>query len=93
MFKTMLSLIAISLLMLSVSAWAQVETVVKPDDINLGVEPEKQQPERIYSPHVGRDYPDQVLFGDTHFHTELSFDAGLIGTSLDAHDGYKVARG
>jgi hypothetical protein len=84
--------IAISLLILPVSAWAQVETVVKPDDIKLGAKAEKQS-ERIYSPFVGRDYPDQVLFGDTHFHTELSFDAGLVGTSLDVHDGYKVARG
>ena len=40
--------------------------------------------ERIYSPYVGRAYPDQVLFGDMHFHTDLSFDAGLIGTSLTA---------
>jgi hypothetical protein len=28
-----------------------------------------------------------------HFHTELSFDAGLIGTSLDAHAGFRMARG
>ncbi len=48
---------------------------------------------KVYSPYVGRAYPDQVLFGDMHFHTNLSFDAGLIGTSLDVHDGYKVARG
>ncbi|MBE9564072.1 MAG: hypothetical protein IMF17_02425, partial [Proteobacteria bacterium] len=30
--------------------------------------------ERVYSPFVGRSYPDQVLFGDTHLHTDLSFD-------------------
>ncbi|MEP5567674.1 MAG: DUF3604 domain-containing protein [Halioglobus sp.] len=53
----------------------------------------KTKADRVYSPFVGRDYPDQVLFGDTHFHTNLSFDAGLIGTSLDVHDGFKVARG
>ncbi len=46
-----------------------------------------------YSPFVGRAYPDQVLFGDLHFHTEISFDAGLIGTSLDMHDAFRVARG
>ncbi len=34
-----------------------------------------------------------MFFGDTHFHTELSFDAGLIGTSLDVHDGFRMARG
>jgi uncharacterized protein DUF3604 len=48
---------------------------------------------KVYSPFAGRDYPDQVLFGDTHFHTNLSFDAGLIGTSLTVHDGFRVARG
>ena len=55
--------------------------------------PEKVAEERIYSPYVNRDYPDQVLFGDTHFHTELSFDAGLVGTSLDVDAGYRFARG
>jgi hypothetical protein len=49
--------------------------------------------ERIYSPFAGRDYPDEVLFGDTHFHTNLSFDAGLVGTSLDMDAGYRFARG
>jgi len=46
-----------------------------------------------YSPFVGRSYPDQVLFGDLHFHTEISFDAGLVGTSLDVHDAMRIARG
>ncbi len=49
--------------------------------------------ERVYSPYAGRAYADNVFFGDMHFHTELSFDAGLIGTSLDVHDGYRMARG
>ena len=47
----------------------------------------------IYSPYVGRAYPDKVLFGDSHFHTNLSFDAGLIGTTLTAHEGFRFARG
>lgn len=47
----------------------------------------------IYSPFAGRAYPDQVLFGDLHFHTEISFDAGLVGTVLDMHDAFRVARG
>jgi hypothetical protein len=49
--------------------------------------------EKVYSPFVGRSYPDEVLFGDTHFHTNLSFDAGLIGTTLDVDAGYRFARG
>lgn len=51
------------------------------------------KPERVYSPFVGSDYPDTVLFGDTHFHTNLSFDAGLVGTSLDVDPGHRFARG
>ena len=47
----------------------------------------------VYSPYAGRAYADNVYFGDMHFHTEHSFDAGLIGTTLSAHDGYRMARG
>ena len=63
---------------------AQVETVVTEKDV---------EQERVFSPFVGRDYPDQVLFGDTHFHTNLSFDAGLVGTRLTMDEGYRFARG
>ena len=59
----------------------------------LVVTEEDFETERVYSPYAGRAYSDQVFFGDTHFHTELSFDAGLIGTSLDVHDGFRMARG
>ena len=48
---------------------------------------------RTYSPYVGRDYPDQVLFGDAHFHTNLSPDAGLLGTTVDVDTAYRFARG
>ena len=47
----------------------------------------------IYSPYADRAYADNVYFGDMHFHTEHSFDAGLIGTTLSAHDGFRMARG
>jgi hypothetical protein len=33
------------------------------------------------------------LFGDTHFHTDLSFDAGLVGTTLGVDEGFRFARG
>jgi hypothetical protein len=58
-----------------------------------GVTPQAVDGGEVYSPFVGRDYPDQVLIGDLHFHTEKSFDAGLIGTSLTMHDAFRVARG
>ena len=57
------------------------------------VTPEMLEPERVYSPFGGRDSPDPVCFGDTHFHTNLSFDAGLVGTTLDVDAGYRFARG
>jgi hypothetical protein len=59
----------------------------------LVVTPEDFAEQRVYSPYAGRAYVDQVFFGDMHFHTELSFDAGLIGTTLDVHDGFRMARG
>ncbi|MEE9473524.1 MAG: DUF3604 domain-containing protein, partial [Acidimicrobiia bacterium] len=49
--------------------------------------------QRVFSPYVGRNYPDRVFFGDTHFHTNLSFDAGLVGTTLGVDEGYRCARG
>lgn len=55
--------------------------------------PGDQVGQEVYSPNVGRSYPDQVLFGDAHFHTNLSSDAGLIGTRLDMDAGYRFARG
>ena len=63
---------------------AQVETVVVAEDL---------EKDRVYSPYADRAYPDRVFFGDTHFHTNLSPDAGLIGTTLTVSDGYRFARG
>jgi hypothetical protein len=63
---------------------APLERVVTVEDL---------EEKKVYSPFAGRAYSDKVLFGDTHFHTDLSFDAGLIGTTLTAHDGFRVARG
>ncbi len=47
----------------------------------------------VTSPYAFRDFPDQVLFGDMHIHSNLSPDAGLLGTSLTASDVYRAARG
>lgn len=66
-------------------------TFASPQDYVVTKEDFKEQ--RVYSPFVGRNYPDQVLFGDTHFHTNLSFDAGLVGTTLDVDVGYRFAQG
>ncbi len=46
-----------------------------------------------YSPYAFRNFPDKVLFGDMHIHSNLSPDAGLLGTSLTAADVFRAARG
>ncbi len=38
-------------------------------------------------------HPNNVYFGDTHLHTALSFDAGMIGATLMPSDGYRFAKG
>ncbi len=50
-------------------------------------------PEKHYSPYVGRNIPDRVLWGDTHLHTSLSPDAGLTGTTLGPETAFRFARG
>jgi hypothetical protein len=51
-----------------------------------------QQP-KPYSPYVDQHFPQKVLFGDTHFHSSLSVDSGLIGNTLDLETAIRFARG
>ncbi|OPY95484.1 hypothetical protein A5906_08015 [Bradyrhizobium sacchari] len=46
-----------------------------------------------YSPYADRDFPTRPLFGDTHLHTAVSFDAGAFGARLKPRDAYRFARG
>ena len=46
-----------------------------------------------FSPYPEQDFPDQVLFGDTHLHTSYSTDAGLIGNRLGPDEAYRFAKG
>jgi hypothetical protein len=48
---------------------------------------------RSYSPYADRNFPTQVLWGDTHLHTALSFDAGAFGARLLPDDAYRFAKG
>jgi hypothetical protein len=46
-----------------------------------------------YSPYPEENYPNQVLFGDTHLHTAYSADAGLVGATTTPDDAYRFAKG
>ncbi len=49
--------------------------------------------EKEYSPYVDQNFPKRVLWGDTHHHTILSFDDGLMGTTLGPDDSFRFAKG
>lgn len=53
----------------------------------------KPDPDAEYSPYIQYDFPDQVLFGDTHLHTGYSADAGLVGATTTPDDAYRFAKG
>ena len=47
-----------------------------------------------YSPGLARDYPNQLLWGDTHLHTNMSPDAYSFGnTKLTPDDAFRYAKG
>ena len=47
----------------------------------------------VYSPFAGAKFPPHPLWGDSHLHTSLSFDAGGFGNRLPPSVAYRFARG
>ena len=47
-----------------------------------------------YSPYAVRDFPERLLWGDTHLHTNMSADAGSFGNrDVGPQEAYRFARG
>ena len=51
-----------------------------------------EQP-KPYSPYVDQHFPQRVYFGDTHHHSALSADAGLVNNRLGPDVSFRFARG
>jgi len=76
-------------LVFSQSAFSTGGGLVTDDPESLYAAPKKE----TYSPYAQRDFPDRPLWGDTHLHTAISFDAGAFGATLLPLDAYRFARG
>lgn len=46
-----------------------------------------------YSPYLGHATKTQLLWGDTHLHTDLSLDARAFGVTLSPEEAFRFARG
>ncbi len=58
-----------------------------PESLSAAARPEP------YSPYAQRSFPSRPLWGDTHLHTAISFDAGAFGARLLPPDAYRFAKG
>jgi hypothetical protein len=82
--SNLLALTAALVVLLSGSALAQEWTPDKDQTV--------EQP-KPYSPFVDEHFPQKVFFGDTHFHSSLSVDSGMIGNRIDLNQALRFARG
>jgi hypothetical protein len=64
-----------------------------PLDADVGKLLSEKYKGKSYSPYAKREFPNEVLWGDSHLHTGFSFDAGTAGAILLPEDAYRFARG
>ena len=57
------------------------------------IRPQQPSPGRNYSPYPQETFPNRVLFGDTHLHTSMSTDAGMVGQTVGPEGAFRFARG
>ena len=73
----------------SLSAFSAGSGMFTDDTSSLHAKAKKE----AYSPYALREFPDRPLWGDTHLHTAISFDAGAFGATLLPPDAYRFAKG
>ncbi len=84
-----LALMLCLLLVFCQSAFSAGGGIVTDDKSSFHVTAKKEP----YSPYAQRNFPDKPLWGDTHLHTAISFDAGAFGATLLPPDAYRFAKG
>src|SRR4051812_21917474 len=94
MLARLTRLLALSLLTVGVSRLASAQEAILDDaGVLTQGDVDKLYKARPYSPYAERNFPMRPLFGDTHLHTDLSFDAGAAGARLGPEDAYRFAKG
>ena len=86
MKKIIQACMAISLCAVSTASVAQLS---QPDEETLS----ELYSGKVYSPFAERHFPQRPLWGDSHLHTSVSFDAGAFGNRIGPRDAYRLARG
>ena len=84
----MRSLFLLACLLVVNPAFAQIPLPPNPDEVLSEAYTGKS-----YSPYAGRQTTLMPLWGDSHLHTENSFDAGAFGNRLGLDEAYRFARG
>ncbi len=88
LLKTSVVLAALTAGLMTIPAGAQMPPPPDPEAVLADAYTGKS-----YSPYAGRGFPSQPFWGDTHLHTDISFDAGLFGNRLGLDAAYRFARG
>ena len=88
-FFQLISITVIMTLGLSLSAFSSGGGLVTDDEASLSGAARTEP----YSPYAQRNFPNMPLWGDTHLHTAISFDAGAFGARLLPPDAYRFAKG
>jgi len=88
-FFQLISITVIMTLGLSLSAFSSGGGIVTDDEASLSGAARTEP----YSPYAQRTFPTMPLWGDTHLHTAISFDAGAFGARLLPPDAYRFAKG
>ena len=79
---------AISILTIVISSAVVTPVYSAPSSQKDGIEEAE-----FYSPYVTQNYPNNVYFGDTHLHTNLSVDAYNFANKLGPEVAYRFAKG